>query len=202
MTPILSSLSGVSARAYGFGSLQASLGSYESIETVSVNSGTSVSSITFGSGGTIPQTYKHLQIRAMVKSSRAAVNDYMQFRLNGDTTSSNYRSHALDADGSGSTYAETSANDLQVGWLPGDTNASMYGVGIIDILDYSDTSKYKTIRSIGGFEQNSTTSGSAWNGLSSGLWLSTSAITSIRFNSGTGSNFKEFTTFALYGIKG
>lgn len=201
MAPILASRGGISARAYGlFGVPSAAAGDFESIETVIVGAG-GQSSITFGSGGTIPQTYKHLQIRALVKSSRSAVNDYMQIRINNDNTTSNYRTHAFDGDGVG-VYGETSANDLQVGWLPGNTNASMYGIGIIDILDYTNTSKNKTIRTLGGFDQNSTTSGTAWVGLTSGLWMSNAAITSIKFNSGTSSNFNQYSSFALYGIKG
>ena len=179
------------------GGVAASTNSYESISTVTVGAG-GVSSVSFSS---IPSTFKHLQIRVMAKSARAAVNDYMQIRINGDTTSANYRSHALDADGSG-VYAETAANDLQVGWLPGNTNASMYGVGVIDLLDYANTSKNKTIRSLGGFDQNSASAGTAWIGITSGLWMSTSAITSITFNSGTSSNLNQYSSFALYGIKG
>jgi len=174
-------------------------GSYDSLATYTVPSG-GVSSITLAgipSGG----QYTHLQLRTLVKSSRSAVNDFMQIRFNDDTTTSNYRGHALDGDGSG-IYAETSANNIEISWLPGNSNASMFGVGIIDILDYTNTSKYKTLRSLGGFNQNSSSSGTSWIGLVSGLWMSTSSINSIKLTSGTSSNFVEYTQVSLYGVKG
>ena len=180
----------------GAGAPPAPLTSYESIATVTL--GSAASTVTFSS---IPSTFKHLQIRWTAKSSRAALNDYMQIRLNGDTTGSNYRSHTLNGGGS-AVYAETSANDLQVGGLPGNTNASMFGVGVIDILDYSNTSKNTTLRTLNGFDQNSASTGAAWVGIDSGLWMNTAAVSSVVFNSGTSSNFVTNTQFALYGIKG
>ena len=171
--------------------------SFESIATTTVGAG-GASSITFSS---ITATYTHLQIRYLAKTSRAAVNDYAKLEINGDTTTSNYRSHSLNADGS-SAYAETTANAIALGGFPGNTNASMFGVGVIDILDYANTSKNKTIRTLGGFDQNSASTGTAWIGLDSGLWMSTSAINSLVITSGTSSNFVQYSSFALYGIKG
>lgn len=169
---------------------------YESIATA-VGTGSS-GTITFSS---IPSTYTHLQIRYLVKTSRSAVGDYMKIEINGDTTSSNYRSHSLYGNGS-TAYAETSANNLVPGDIPGNTNADMYGVGVIDILDYANTSKYKTTRTLQGFDQNSSATGASWAGIASGLWMSTSAINSITIITGTGSNFLSASRFALYGIKG
>jgi hypothetical protein len=169
---------------------------YESIATVTL--GSSQSSITFSS---IPSTYQHLQIRFLAKTSRANVADYAKLEINGDTTTSNYRSHSLNGNGS-STFSENHANAIELGGFPGNTNASMFGAGVIDILDYANTSKYKTLRTINGFDQNSATAGASWIGLDSGLWMSTSAITSLVITSGTSSNFVQYSHFALYGIKG
>ncbi|WP_395652705.1 hypothetical protein [Brevundimonas sp.] len=170
--------------------------SFESIESIS---GTGSSgTITFTS---IPSTYTHLQIRYLAKTSRAAVNDYAKLQINGDTTTSNYRSHSLNGGGS-TAYSETHANAIEIGGFPGNTNANMFGIGVIDILDYANTSKYKTIRALSGFDQNSASTGAAWIGLDSGLWMSTTAINSISIIAGTGPNFSSASRFALYGIKG
>ena len=66
---------------------------------------------------------------------------------------------------------------------------------MIDILDYSNTNKYKTARVLGGMDFNG--SGSA--SLQSGLWMSTSAVTSITCIS-AGNNWTTGTQIALYGV--
>ena len=74
--------------------------------------------------------------------------------------------------------------------------SNCFGAGVIDILDYANTSKYKTMRSLSGFEDNS--NGQIW--LISGLWMSTSAVTSITI-APTTSPILQYSSFALYGIK-
>ena len=169
---------------------------FDSIATTTVGAG-GASSVTFSS---IPSTYTHLQIRYLAKTSRSAVNDYAKLEINGDTTTSNYRSHTLNGDG-GSAYAGTAANAIEIGGFPGNTNADMFGAGVLDFLDYANTNKYKTIRILSGFNQNSASAGTSWVGLDSGLWMSSSAITSIKITPGTGPNFVQYSSFALYGIK-
>lgn len=170
-------------------------GAYDSLATVTLSASTA--SVTFAG---IPSGYKHLQIRYLVKTSRAAVNDYAKLEINADTTTTNYRSHTLNADGA-AVYAGTTANAIDIGGFPGNTNASMFGVGVLDFLDYANTNKYKTIRTLDGFDQNSASTGAGYIELASGLWMSTSAITSIKFTSGTSSNFVQYSSFALYGVK-
>lgn len=75
--------------------------------------------------------------------------------------------------------------------------ANVFGAIVLDILDYADTNKYKTTRSLAGLDSN--TAGGALQ-LASGSWRNTAAITSITFSSGT--NFQQYSTLALYGIKG
>jgi len=77
------------------------------------------------------------------------------------------------------------------------TYANMNCVSILDIIDYADTSKYKTVRGFSGSDRN----GAGNIFLISGLWLSTSAISTITLTA-DGTNWTTSTTFALYGIKG
>jgi len=187
MSPILGATGGLSARAYGFTSVIGATNSYESISTVTVGSGGSTT-ISFSS---IPATYKHLQIRAIAKASGTNFNPKMQF--NGDT-SSNYSWHYIYGDGS-TAVAGAGATQAFIYNSIISTNASMYNGFVIDILDYSNTSKYKTTRELSGQDRN----GSGEIALWSGNWRSTSAITSIAFSNGT---FDQYSSFALYGIKG
>jgi len=168
----------------------ASTNSYESIATVTVGSGTAAD-ITFTS---IPSTYTHLQIRGIANKSSAG-DVAMRMSFNSDTAS-NYTYHFLDGNGS-SAIAGGTGNDLFDVFYPISTTASIFSGVIIDILDYANTNKYKTSRVLAGTDLN----GSGRFGLKSGLWMSTSAITSIKLNPSS-DNFAQYTQFALYGIKG
>ena len=74
-------------------------------------------------------------------------------------------------------------------------NTNVFNGGVIDILDYADTNKYKTARILCGADNNS----AGEVGIFSGSWRNTAAITSIQINL---ANFTEGSKFALYGIKG
>lgn len=164
--------------------------SYESIETITLTS--VATSITFSS---IPQTYKHLQIRCI---SAGDQNTSVRMRLNGDT-GSNYSWHGLQAGpgyGSG-VYANYGASDSSMMMFDQQLSSSIYyNPSICDILEYTNTSKYKTIKTLSGVEGST-----GFLYLQGGLWLSTSAITSITIKPNS-FNFQDKSTFALYGIKG
>ena len=162
--------------------------SYESISTVTLSS--SASSVTFSS---IPATYTHLQVRATMLN---ASNLYsIKLRFNGDTAT-NYSAHQLYATGSAvGAGAETSVDIGLIG-VGAVSTASYTGAMITDILDYANTNKYKTVRSISGADGN----GSGQLKFASVNWRSTAAVTSIFINA-DGSNFNQYTQFALYGIK-
>jgi hypothetical protein len=155
------------------------------------------STITFTN---IPSTYAHLQVRAIARGSinTATVTADMQFN---NDTGSNYGMHYILGNGTaasvGSDIGVNRTYGLQIPGLP--AIASVFGTGVIDILDYSSTSKYKTIRTLTGFDNNA--SGRVL--LRSGLWMSTSAISTIKlFDSDYSGNFVQHSQFALYGIQG
>jgi hypothetical protein len=76
--------------------------------------------------------------------------------------------------------------------------ANAFGVSVVDILDYADTNKFKTFRSLAGQDQNNTSGRIA---LVSGLYRSTSAITTLDLNLESGL-WGQYSSIALYGIKG
>jgi hypothetical protein len=175
-----------------------SLTSYESIATVTVGSGGS-SAIDFTS---IPTTYKHLQIRAISKTNRADNNDAMQIQVgNGSVdTAANYNNHNLYGDGSGANAGatDTPGSGLLVWLIAGNNSSNAWAGTVTDLLDYSDTNKYKTARTLLGYDNN----GNGIVGLSSGAWRSTSAINTIKIKPRYGTSFNQYSHFALYGIKG
>ena len=177
----------------------ANASSFDSIATATAAGGET--SFTFSS---IPSTYKHLQIRILYKDtySTTANTQVTQLQFNGDT-GTNYVYHYLQGNGTSATAGgatgQTAAFVVNSGGTSAAGQTSIFGVGIADILDYASTSKNKTIRSIGGLNNN-TTSTSIYLGLSSSLWLNTAAITSIKILPGNIA-FAAGTTFALYGIK-
>jgi hypothetical protein len=167
-------------------------GSYESIATVTVGAGGS-SSISFTG---IPSTYQHLQLR-MITQQNASLNDYGNINLSVNSDSgSNYAWHFLYGYGTGvgaEGYSSRTNGKLPVSYL---TSGSIFSASICDILDYSNTNKHKTIRTLGGNDAN----GSAnFIAMYSNLWMSTSAITSLTLTGHNG-NFTQYSSFALYGV--
>lgn len=170
--------------------------SYESIATVTVGAG-GASTMDFTSIGS---GYKHLQLR-MITRNTGAFNSFDPtfLRFNSDS-GNNYGVHYL-VGGGASAVAGASTGIAQT-WAGitnyGNTTASTYSAQIIDILDYSNTSKNKTIRILSGVDCNG--SGEVW--FSSGLWQSTSAITSISVIARSAGVFAQYSQAALYGIRG
>lgn len=168
-------------------------GQFESIQTFTVGAG-GQSTISFTS---IPSTYKHLQIRTIGRFANN--NNGLWINFNGDSTSSNYYAHYLFGAGSGTPVAGAGASTPIVSYWPISTDtASVFGSAVIDILDYANTNKNKTVRTMGGYDANG--SGYAW--YDSTLWNNTSAISSIDLKNAAGNNFAQYSSFALYGIKG
>jgi hypothetical protein len=169
--------------------------SYESISTVTVGSGGSAT-VTFSS---IPATYTHLQIRAIARSEAALANSSWQVRFNSDTAT-NYSYHALFGEGTtASAENAVTSNTMYFGQVIGNTStASAFSALVCDILDYKDTNKYTTIRTLTGFDAN----GSGRIFLSSANWRNTAAVSTITIISGGAVDIAEYSQFALYGIKG
>lgn len=148
----------------------------------------------------IPSTYSHLQLRILARSTRTtAVTDYMDVRVNNDT-GANYTYHFLQGDGSVTQAGGSSSlNQAYSSYIASATSGTdIFGVNILDLLDYANTNKYKTFRFLGGCDRNATDSKVA---MMSSVWMNTNAITSIKFAPSTGS-FVQYSQFALYGIKG
>jgi hypothetical protein len=171
------------------------LGDMEAIAMVEVGSA-GAATIVFSS---IPATYKNLQIRGIARSTGTGasyVNATMSF--NSDTTA-NYAAHDFFGEGSSATAAGSGdripSNIGIVTFPDGTIAANTYGVGIIDILDYASTTKTKTSKILTGADGY----GSGYAMMRSQLWMNnTDAIHTITLTA----PFAQYSTFALYGIKG
>lgn len=162
--------------------------SYDSIATTTVGAG-GTSSVTFSS---IPSTYAHLQIRLIALSGSAGTN--LEVRFNSDTAN-NYDTNWIY--GTGASITTGIATGISYSWGAGAGSSTAPAGVIIDILDYANTNKFKTVRNLGGFDVNGS-GGYAY--FTSGLWRSTNAITSIKIDV-SGTTFSQYSSFALYGIK-
>ena len=167
-------------------------GSFESIATTTVGSG-GASSVSFSS---IPSTYSHLQIRILGRGSYSYSNLLDgTINFNSDTTVANYYSHTLKGNGASATGLAEQSPYLKNCFPGANQTASVFGGYVIDILDYANTNKYKTVRYLGGVDVN----GSGQINLGSNLWKNTAAISSVQlFVDG---NWTQYTSIALYGIK-
>jgi hypothetical protein len=173
--------------------------SFESIATFTGNASTY--DFNFDS---IPQTYKHLQIRMTAFNTSGIGTVFMEFNSDG---TGHYWSHSFY--GTGST---TSSNNYNPGSPNGGIPISGFGSGqldttyptlsIVDIHDYNSTNKAKTVRILTGKNTNNTGSYGEVAQLISGHWPVSSAITKLRFRNDYGTAFSTNTRFALYGIKG
>ena len=168
------------------GKLWAPAGAYDALATITVGA-TAVSSVTFVG---IPSGYKHLQIRA-INSNATEGNIFMQY--NGDT-GANYNRHYFYGDGA--SVAAGSDSSTQSGGFTS-TTSGQFGAQVIDILDYADTNKYKTSRMLTGFDNN----GSGFIVFYSGLWRNTAAVNQVTLVTNAGHTFRQYSSFALYGIR-
>jgi hypothetical protein len=163
-------------------------GAYDALARITVPSG-GLSSVIFAG---IPTGYKQLQIRTITACS-AGANPGTRVTFNNDTTSSNYRYHYLVGTGTSALAGSNNSSDF---FTAGGAVTTSPGTGVIDILDYANTNKNKTIRTLSGYDAN----GSGTVSVFSGLWMNTNAITTIQLAPASGS-WNQHSFFALYGVK-
>jgi hypothetical protein len=159
---------------------------YEAIATQTL--GSAAASVTFSS---ISGSYTDLIIVSNIANS---TNDSLYFRINGDT-GSNYSTTWLYGNGTVAASGRQTSNTTGIlsGAIQVGLSSTNYGSSIIQIMNYSNTTTYKTALTrwgLGNAETNATV----------GLWRSTSAITSVTILPGAG-NLASGSTFSLYGIK-
>jgi hypothetical protein len=170
-------------------------GDYELIESAILTS--SQASITFSGLGSYASTYKHLQVRITARGTQAQIFGQANLRFNGDS-GSNYAEHRLR--GTGSAVQSTgggSTSFIGLDQVTGSTSATgSFGAFVVDILDFSSSTKNTTVRALTGSLNDNQVS------FRSGLYNNTAAITEIFIGAGSADNFVAGSRFSLYGIRG
>lgn len=161
------------------------------IQTVTVGSG-GAASITFGSGGTIPQTYTDLLI---VVSARADGSGYAyevsDTTLFFNTSSANFTYRTLFGDGS-SPATDTTAHNFTTG---ANATANTFGSMQFYIPNYtSSNNKSFSVDSV--TEHNGTITRQL---IAAGLWSQTAAITEIKLAPAINA-WVQYSSASLYGI--
>ena len=157
---------------------------YEPIATTTLSS--NQASVTFSS---ISGSYTDLVLVTSAKSSAGDAEINMQLN---DDTGSNYSFTYVGGNGSSALSGRGSS---QTRLAPVEMSDVNYQMGIVNFLNYSNTTTYKTMLST----RQNLTSGTVFKFVN--LWRSTSAITKIYLYNASGANFVSGSTFSLYGIK-
>ena len=192
MSPLIGTKAAMSAQGYGFAKFAATgspiIGAFDALATITLS--TAQATVTFSG---IPSTYTHLQLRSSVISGAV---DNLDMNFNGDSTGANYVRHWLWGDGSSAqATGNTNMGTAQFGYGGGSSTTPT--AVITDILDYANPYKNKVLRSLGGYDFNST----GRIQFQSALWIKTDAITSFVIKNDGGGNFSAGTSFALYGVR-
>ena len=158
-----------------------------------------IASITVGSGGaasidftSIPATYTDLVVKLSLREATgtnwAAVWEF-------NNSSSSYSARYLQGNGAAaSSVTNTAASIIE---NSSGATANTFGNAEIYIPNYAGSS-YKSSSSDSISETNATTS---FARLSADLWSNTAAVTSIKFTLPGATNFAQYSTAVLYGIK-
>ena len=162
---------------------------YEKIQTTTLTS--NQNDIEFS---TIPGTYTDLVIVFTGNSTTTgSATNGMRCRLNGDT-GSNYSATTLSGNGSSATSGRYSSTTFFEGEI-GQTSNTSPSINIFQIMNYSNTTTFKTILIRTSIPNNVVQAHVA-------LYRSTSAITSVTLSRDFGTNqLKSGSTATLYGIK-
>jgi hypothetical protein len=177
---------------------------FELLETqILSNSTTDV--VTFSNlNSSYGSTYQHLAFRIYARGADANSGSGVALRIymngvGGDGGGSSYATHMLRALNGNAVGSEGYA-DTAYGFLGfGSAGASGQYTGFVaDLLDPFETTKNKTVRALAGVAQTSTTSTIS---LSSTVFKSTNAVTSVSFQFNAGWLFQTGSRFSMYGIR-
>lgn len=152
---------------------------------------TSAGTATTYTFSSIPQDFKHLEIRARVLQSGGT--GYSNITFNGDT-GANYSFNR-----SGQTNAAIASNSVTNTSIPTaySVDPTTYpSYAVIRILNFRDTSRYKNLLIKTGVAAGSQAASMAQ--YSTGQWRNTAAVTSITITT-DGSSWAANSQFALYG---
>ena len=151
----------------------------------------SVASVTLGSGGTIPQTYKSLMLLITARTSPSFTSLSYDVFINGATSSPN---NTRVLSGNGSTAASEVTTSRTWATAASATSNTFSNSALI-FSNYTSSSSHKVISMDTVTENNAT---AATQALQATLWADNNPITSITLSR---SDFVSGSTFTLYGLR-
>ena len=153
-----------------------------------INTTTTTTLVTSVSIGSIPSTYDDLVLVVNASYGSGGGGD-LNIRFNSDSSASSYAYNRM-TNGAPITISVSTSNTNLV---HGDATPNSVFVG--DVLEYKNTSVYKTYMSFGGtITQNM--------GGTTGVWKNNAAIHTVSFYPEfSGSTWAIGSTFSIYGIK-
>jgi len=155
----------------------------------------STASITFNS---IPSIYKDLILRASVRTTASGAFSNLELVLNSNTGAVYSYTRLLGYGSGTSSDRSSSTNAGNISYANGDTStANIFSSLEVYIPSYT-ASQNKPISSITMQENNQAT---AYIYPTAQLFSSTTTISSIQINEGSGNNLITNSTFYLYGLK-
>lgn len=174
-------------------------GSYDWIATL-VGDNSSLN-IRFGS---IPTTYKHLELRTSCRINGNVTTTGFNIRFN-DDTGNNYNYAYFSGNGSSVTGGSVASGSgiyvdgATVGYSNNTATAIPHGSSIITIYNYNTTAVRKNVNAVGGVYGFTYAGYGAKAGYVGGNWQNTNPITSITLTQSYA--FNGSSEFYLYGIK-
>jgi len=156
---------------------------YDRIATTTLSTTTATVSFTSISG-----SYTDLILISSAKS--AGTSETIMMRFNSDS-GSNYSFTYLYGNGTSALSGRASNTSFAVG---GSATATDAAVNLVHIMNYSNSTTYKTVLDRRG-------QASLYTFTDVSLWRNTAAITSISVEPENGQSFASGSTFTLYGIK-
>lgn len=168
---------------------------YEPISTTTL--GSAQTSVTFSS---ISGTYTDLVLVCFAQSTSTSPTDTRyRLRFNSDT-GTNYSTTYLYGNGSGAGSARDTTR-AQIDNATQLSYASEFTPILFNIMNYANTTTYKTVLQRAGQQNNVSGYSGALVGTAVSLWRSTSAITSVEISAFVNGQFNTNSTFTLFGIK-
>jgi hypothetical protein len=151
-------------------------------------------------GGNIPQTWKHLQIVASLRTAIASSTDNVLLRFNNDSGANYDFLGAYHQNATGAAiFSGFAVAGAGLGYAPGSTiRAARFGAHIVEIPSYADAVREKHCASKFGFVDASATSSTG--GVIESAWRNTAAITRVQLLNSSGLAFADGSRVTLYGM--
>jgi len=150
----------------------------------------------------IPYGYNHLEVRGVLRSDQADIEDYFSATFNNDG-GNNYgykwaRFFDVANDGGQADNLDT---DMRLGFIDAaNSDADCFSAVRLSIPMYANENVYKTILSDSMNVENQGGADDMTRSVGMGNWRSTVPITSMQIFPGAGTDFKQYSELYLYGV--